>query len=264
MRVLILLAVVAAALAAPGKQSQRIVGGADTTIEQWPFYANINYITWGIRFLYCGGSIISNDIILTAAHCVDGERPSSFGVRLGSSLANSGGQFINIAAIKMHETYDTPVLDNDIALMKLATPIQESSTIGIARLPSARFSLPDNTPVTAIGVGALYSGGPAPTVLQSVEVFTVNQELCVERYAYLKTQPGYGAWPDVTDNMLCAGILDVGGKDACQGDSGGPLALSGNIVVGVTSWGMGCAHEFYPGVNARVSKYIDWIQNSSL
>lgn len=92
-----------------------------------------------------------------------------------------------------------------------------------------------------------------------VDVNIINQTLCAERYAYLKTLPGFQNWPDVTNGMLCAGILNVGGKDACQGDSGGPLAHSGRIIVGVTSWGYACADSFYPGVNARVSHFSSWI-----
>lgn len=102
-------------------------------------------------------------------------------------------------------------------------------------------------------------GGSSPEQLQHVDVNVINQELCAERYAHLKTLPGFQNWPDITDNMLCAGILDVGGKDACQGDSGGPLVHDRNVVIGITSWGYSCADAVYPGVNARVSKYTDWI-----
>lgn len=90
-------------------------------------------------------------------------------------------------------------------------------------------------------------------------MYQVNQEICAARYAYLKTLPGFENWPDVTPGMLCAGVLDVGGRDACQGDSGGPLVHNGNILVGVTSWGYRCAEAEYPGVNARVSFYSAWI-----
>lgn len=98
-----------------------------------------------------------------------------------------------------------------------------------------------------------------PEQLHHVNINVINQQLCAERYVHLKIQPGYENLPDITDGMLCAGILDVGGRDACQGDSGGPLAHSGNIIVGVVSWGYRCADAHYPGVNARVSHYTDWI-----
>lgn len=110
---------------------------------------------------------------------------------------------------------------------------------------------------------SLQSGGSSPEQLQHVQVYTIDQDICAERYAYLKTQPGFQNWPDITDGMLCAGILDVGGKDACQGDSGGPLAFDRDIVVGITSWGYGCADAVYPGVNARVSHYSDWIVSNA-
>lgn len=100
--------------------------------------------------------------------------------------------------------------------------------------------------------------------LQHVNVTIINQGICAERYAYLKTQPGFQNWPDITDGMLCAGLFNVGGADACQGDSGGPLAYDRTIVVGVTSWGFECADAHYPGVNARVSHYSQWIQDNAV
>ena len=96
-----------------------------------------------------------------------------------------------------------------------------------------------------------------------VGVDVINQAICVERYAFLKTQPGFAGWPDVTPEMLCTGILDVGGKDACQGDSGGPVIHQGDVLVGITSWGFQCANETYPGVNVRVSSYTNWITSNT-
>lgn len=99
--------------------------------------------------------------------------------------------------------------------------------------------------------------GPEPELLQEVEVNKINQEVCAERYRILKEQQPW--LPDVTANMFCSGILDVGGKDACQGDSGGPVIVDSNIVVGITSWGHLCAEPQYPGVNVNVSAVSDWI-----
>lgn len=94
--------------------------------------------------------------------------------------------------------------------------------------------------------------------LQKVDLNVINQGLCVDRYNELKSQPEFSTWPEVTPRMLCAGILDVGGKDSCQGDTGGPL-LNNNVVVGVISWGFRCGTPEYPGVTARVSALMDWI-----
>lgn len=93
--------------------------------------------------------------------------------------------------------------------------------------------------------------GPASEQLRHVQIWTVNQAVCRARYAEIGRT--------VTDNMLCSGWLDVGGRDQCQGDSGGPLVHNG-VVVGVCSWGEECALARYPGVNARVSRYTAWIQ----
>lgn len=99
--------------------------------------------------------------------------------------------------------------------------------------------------------------------LQHVTLNTINQNVCVQRYANLKSQPGNEDYPDVTSSMICAGILNIGGRDTCRGDAGGPLIHnnndSGHVIMGITSWGFGCGHPYFPGVYVRVSVLADWI-----
>lgn len=93
-------------------------------------------------------------------------------------------------------------------------------------------------------------------MLRDVTIYTVNTEWCRLRYLELPS-PGI-----VTENMICAGILSVGGRDACQGDSGGPLYFTSagvNILVGIVSWGHQCANGSFPGVSTAVSPYTNWI-----
>nr|AAF74732.1 trypsin precursor AiT6 [Agrotis ipsilon] len=259
MRAVILLALLGSALAVP-KSINRIVGGSPTTIDQYPYMSNMQYGLWSIWwFQACGGSLLTTNSVLSAAHCYFGDVPSEWRVLLGTSFASSGGSLHTVSQLVLHAGYSPATLDNDVAIVRLAQPAVYSNVIQPARIPGSNYDLPDNTLLTTVGWGSLTSGGSYPEQLQHVDINAINQHLCAARYAYLKTQPGYQNWPDITDNMLCAGILDVGGKDACQGDSGGPLAHNGDIIVGVVSWGFQCADAYYPGVNARVSRYSDWI-----
>lgn len=89
-------------------------------------------------------------------------------------------------------------------------------------------------------------------MLQDTLVFTINRELCAERYASLPI-PG-----EVTNNMICAGLLNVGGRDSCDGDAGGPVFL-GNIIIGIVSWGQRCGDADFPGVATSVSSFTNWI-----
>lgn len=98
-------------------------------------------------------------------------------------------------------------------------------------------------------------GGPNSPVLRDVQLLSVNQEECIRRYSELGRR--------ITDNMFCAGWLDIGGRDQCRGDSGGAV-VHNNVVVGITSWGEGCAHERYPGVNVRVSRFTSWIVSQAM
>ncbi|CAG9793548.1 unnamed protein product [Diatraea saccharalis] len=100
----------------------------------------------------------------------------------------------------------------------------------------------------------LMEDGPSSPVLQHVTVFTINRTICRQKY---NTEDA------ITDNMICAGISGVGGKDSCQGDSGGPMYFQ-NIVAGIVSWGFGCAHPNFPGLYTAVSSYTEWIVETAV
>ncbi|CAG9129018.1 unnamed protein product [Plutella xylostella] len=251
---IISLAVISVALAAssvPAPAQQRIVGGRPTTVNKYPFIANIQVDAFGIvSSATCGGSLISATAVLTAAHCV--AFPASFySVRLGSSDPFSGGTVYNVASYVVHPDW-TGLDEGDVAILKLARPVIFSDVIRAARIPASVYPIADGTELTAIGWGDLYAGGPAPEILQEVQLNKVNTSVCAERYTALNatlTSP----LPTVTDRMICAGT-DAGGKGPCNRDSGGPLILNDDIVVGVVSWGY-CPDTSYPGVHSLVSAY---------
>ncbi|XP_063620647.1 trypsin, alkaline C-like isoform X1 [Cydia splendana] len=273
MRALILLALLGFAAAVP-RNPQRIVGGTPTTVEEYPYMSNMQYGWWGIWWYQaCGGSLINSQSVLSAAHCYYGDHPTDWRVILGTSQASSGGTEHQVSRLSVHAGYSPNTLDNDIAIVRLATPAVFSNSVAPVSIPGPNYNLADGTVVYTIGWGTLTSGGSAPEQLQHVDIHIINMDFCKERYAYLKSLPGFASWPDVTDNMLCAGIQHIGGKDACQGDSGGPLVhksgsgvghvVFGHVVVGAVSWGFGCAHPDYPGVNVRVNRYTDWIVDNA-
>ncbi|XP_046974052.1 trypsin CFT-1-like [Vanessa cardui] len=240
--------------------STRIIGGNATTVEKYPFIVQILYSSQ----LSCGGSLITQWHVLSAAHCFVAQNgiqvsPFYFSVRVGSSYINRGGLLRQVSLIVVHESYNTPLRDNDVAVLTLSSFVPLSASVGIATLPTAKVRLSDGTPVIILGWGRTNASvAQGSTVLNEVRVYTVSHETCAARYAMLET-PGY-PYP-VTDNMFCAGLLDVGGKDACQGDSGGPVVANG-VVVGLTSWGWGCADPMFPGVNTRVAAYFNWINST--
>ncbi|KAJ2941650.1 hypothetical protein O0L34_g14708 [Tuta absoluta] len=269
MRCLVILSLVGAALAVPSpfraSRASRIVGGVPTTVEKYPFMANMRSLDWtGAYSQACGGSLISRNAVVSAAHCTYHEPSINWRVRLGTSLSDEpSGTDHTLIKIINHEYYDRPLsLNNDVSVVILREPAVYSVTVAPIKLASKLYDLPDNTVVTTIGWGSLTSGGDFPNQLQEVDLNVIPQEICVERYHALKQDPGYEAWPNITEAMLCAGILDIGGADACQGDSGGPLihrTTEGDVLVGIVSWGNDCADPYYPGVNARVSALSDWI-----
>ncbi|KAJ8705216.1 hypothetical protein PYW07_011043 [Mythimna separata] len=248
--------------ALPVTPDNRIIGGTATTIQKYPYTVQVLYTS---QFL-CGGSLITTSHVLSAAHCFVDDNgitmsPSRYSIRAGTTILNSGGTLHLVTAIRVHEQYNTPIRDNDVAVVTMTTPVNlATSAARVGFLPIQSEVVPDNASVTAVGWGLTDTGLNSPsTVLNEVTVPKINNDICRTRYLVLQNLSGE-PFP-VTTSMLCAGLLDIGGKDACQGDSGGPLLYNG-IIVGITSWGAGCAQPSWPGVSARVASYTNWINNT--
>ncbi|XP_049705535.2 trypsin CFT-1 [Helicoverpa armigera] len=237
----------------------RIVGGVETTVERYPFMVQVLY---NGQF-NCGGSLLTSRHVLSASHCFVNlygyVLPAIlFTIRMGTTFLNTGGSLHQVSRVIVHESFNNPSRDNDVAVAVLSTAATLSSSVQFAVLGPRGQELPDNTSLTAVGWGLTnVNNTMASTVLNEVTILKVNRSVCEARYRLLEEI--YSAPFPVTNGMICAGILDVGGKDTCNGDSGGPL-LYGNLVVGVTSWSWGCAEPTWPGVYARVANYTDWIE----
>ncbi len=244
-----------------GTTTRAIVGGADTTIEQHPWQVTLQVPEVAH---WCGGSILSLDWILTAAHCVDGFPASDVTVRAGlTRLSQSDRQISRVSEIIVFPGYVHPTLGKDVALLRLSTPLDlsgpKASAIGLVTQRDEALGLTDPGVDTLVtGWGALSEGGSGPDTLQVVEVPVISN--AVAEQAYQAIYPTL----TITDDQLAAGLFNIGGKDSCQGDSGGPLTVvngSGTrLLAGVVSWGFGCARPQLPGMYARVSRFVAWIE----
>ncbi|KAJ8736124.1 hypothetical protein PYW08_006780 [Mythimna loreyi] len=251
MRVIALFALAVAAVAAVPANPQRIVGGSLTTISQYPHMAaalvSHDLVTYRQN---CGSTVLNNRSVLTAAHCTIGHAPNRWRFRVGSTFANSGGIVHNVALIINHPQFNSGTNNNDVAIMRSATTIVHNNNVRPVSIAGANYNLADNQVVWAAGWGLTSEWGSPSEQLRHVQIFTINQAYCRTRYNTL------------TDNMLCSGVQNVGGRDQCTMDSGGPLYHNG-IQVGICSFGTGCGRPDFPGVNARVSRFSHWITSNA-
>lgn len=189
--------------------NQRIVGGHNITIEEAPWQVSLEKLNRSRHF--CGGSIINRFTIVTAAHCVKTGDENKIRVHFGSTIRASGGYYRNVRKIIQHWDYSKKTFDSDIALVIVNLPIIYGSGVQPIRLPDFNFDLSINEVLFLSGWGRTKEGAKTiPNVLQGVELSIIDQEFCAEKYSYL---PKY---PEITDNMFCAGVQDIGGKDSCQ------------------------------------------------
>ncbi|CAH4034836.1 unnamed protein product [Pieris brassicae] len=208
--------------------SNRIIGGEETKIENYPYIVQVEMYHSGNWNQGCGANIILRDWVLSAAHCFEGwnYRPEARRIRAGSTYRHEGGFIHYVDFERNHPEYGViATYDADINVVKLTTPLVWSPTIQRGTIVPQGYVLPDNTPVVHAGWGNTTPGGFASRVLRHVEIYKVNNSLCTDRYNEL---PG----PNVSPNMICAGLLDIGGRDACQRDSGvpkSPLTLTGSF-----------------------------------
>ncbi|KAH8324517.1 hypothetical protein KR074_009276 [Drosophila pseudoananassae] len=203
-----------------------------------------------------GGLVVNNQvvgvvsagsyIVITAAHCIASTRPTSLSVRVGSTDSNSGGQSVRVSKILLHEDYDENTVANDVAVLRLESRLTLNASVRAIPLAYKVPRTADSARVS--GWGAIGYQMPASSTLLAADVAIVDQDQCNRAYGGL-----------IQNVMICASSP---GKDSCQGDSGGPL-VSGGKLVGIVSFGNGCANPNYPGVYANVAKLRSWIRNAA-
>ncbi|GAB0089398.1 transmembrane protease serine 9 [Sergentomyia squamirostris] len=237
------------------QDSERIVGGHNADPNEWPWIAVL--FNGGRQF--CGGSLITQEHVLTAAHCVahmSSWDVSRLTVQLGDHNIRSTNEVMhetrNVKRVVRHRGFDSRTLYDDIALLTLSTPVKFSSSIRPICLPGANEVRQYNGKTgVVIGWGSLRENGPQPSILQEVSIPIWSNTDCARKY-------GNAAPAGITTNMICAG-KDY--SDSCSGDSGGPLMVNDGkwTQIGVVSWGIGCGKGQYPGVYTRVSNFMPWI-----
>ncbi|CAH2219068.1 transmembrane protease serine 3 [Pelobates cultripes] len=231
--------------------STRIVGGNSSAEGQWPWQASLTF--QGIHL--CGGSLITAQWVVTAAHCVyDLYFPESWSVQVGlvNNLHDSQNPPVLVEKIIYHSNYKSSSMTNDIALIKLASPFNFSGLIQPICLPNYGEEFPAGKICWISGWGATEEGGDTSETMDYAGVPLISNRVCNTKYIYGGV---------IMPSMVCAGFLE-GGVDTCQGDSGGPLACEDRNVwklMGTTSWGIGCAMRYKPGVYTRISSFLDWI-----
>jgi len=240
-------------------QISEIVGGSDINPpNSWPFLVQLGRSgNSQFQSTFCGGAIIAESWILTAAHCFFGQSNfNNYRVTAGEHnirVTEGLEQRRRIVEAILHPDYNDRSLNNDVCLLRLENPLNLTADgVRAINLNSDANCPADQQVCEVAGWGTTRSGGSTANIGQEVQVPAVTNSQCSDSYS------------GITDGMVCAGEA-AGGKDSCQGDSGGPFVCScggeQRRHVGVVSFGRGCALPGFPGVYARTSFYKEWIES---
>jgi trypsin len=230
-----------------------VVGGQAATVAEWPFIAALVVAGQPAdQGQFCGGSVADERHVITAAHCVEGEKASGVNVVVGRSrLADNAGERVAVESIAVEPAYDNENVVHDVAILKLAQPVSVGTIVPAGAGESALGNA--GRSVAVAGWGLVSQNPPTqPDVLQQAKLTIVSASRC---------RRAYGSFDG--NLSICAGTPDVGRPDSCQGDSGGPLVTSGPDglrLVGIVSFGGDvCGDPESPGAYPRVSSEASFI-----
>lgn len=232
--------------AAETRYGARIVGGDEASIADYPYAV---YLTDSGGDQFCGGVLIGPSAVATAAHCANAMDKSSMRVVAGRQDERTlDGVVAQVSSVWIEPGFTEPEHGADIAVLRIDRKVPYRAV----NLPSGNEAslYAAGTMATVLGWGRTAENGARSSVLRKATVPLVSDAGCRASYNV------YDA-----DSMLCAGFPQ-GGVDACQGDSGGPLVVDGTLV-GLVSWGQGCAEAGEPGIYTRVSTYADELRAQS-
>lgn len=245
---------------------KKIVGGEVSRKGAWPWIVLLGYDDPSGSPFKCGGTLITARHVLTAAHCI---RDDLLFVRLGehdlSTDTETNHVDVNVAKYVAHPAYNRRNGRSDIAILYLERNVDFGKTIAPICLPHAQNlrqkSYIGYMPFVA-GWGKTQEGGESATVLNELQIPIYSNDVCVDKY---REQKRYFSNDQFDQAVICAGVL-TGGKDTCQGDSGGPLMIPEQYqgqnrfyLIGVVSYGIGCARPNVPGVYTSTQYFMDWI-----
>ncbi|CAH2100317.1 unnamed protein product [Euphydryas editha] len=225
----------------------RIVGGEDAAEGSVPYQASLRSI---FNSHFCGGSIISDKWILTAAHCTVSQSEYTMSVVVGTNRLLSGGKKYSVNKIIVHEDYDGLLIINDVSVVQVVGTIEFNDRVKPIKMPDEDTL--GGADLILTGWGRLSYPGSLPDKLQTINLTALSVDDCQKIYSGVVS-------PSVQETQICS--LTKRGEGACHGDSGGPL-VEGDRVVGIVSWGMPCA-KGYPDVYTRVFAFKNWIEEKT-
>ncbi|MFO7191833.1 MAG: serine protease [Thermocrispum agreste] len=227
--------------AEPGGTSQaEIVGGQQARIRDYPYVA---YLADRRGRQFCGAALFAPARVVTAAHCVANVDADALIVVAGrEDTRTDAGREVGVRRIWVHPRFRNAVRGYDVAVLELAGPLPYRPVRLAGEADDDLYQ--GGRKATVLGWGYTAEGGQSSPVLRSAEVPVRSDRVCSQAYVQY-----------VPEVMVCAGY-DDGGVDACQGDSGGPLVVRGKLI-GLVSWGEGCARPGKPGVYTEVRALVE-------